>query len=532
MNRQEHHFAVEAEPLLPATDNDTGDLQEDSINSIPEHEAHKPHSRRGLAARFQAQRRTSIVALLAILMFAITMSGMLILIPIFRLVEDAICHVHYGKPLAEPIEERLCKVEDVQKELALLGGVSAMLNSVVGLVAALPYGVLADRIGRKPSFILAYVGIVLAFAWGPLMLVIGPMPNVRLSVLGSLFFLIGGGIPVAMNSLHAMASDISSEADRATSFLFLSFGAVSGGLAGPVTAGLLMEHLGPWFPVLLVFCLTPFVFSLTIFLPETLPIKLRSAAATSPQPDQPTLTTKLRDAAGELRVSLLLLKNRNIALSLPAFAIQPALFVAYSSTLAQHISTYFGWTLAQTNYLLSPLGVLQLVIIVLLPRAGGVLTDPAGRFGLSGFAKDLALTKVSFLLLVAGAVVEGCSRGVVVFMVGLVVGTVGSSSGPLCRAIATGYVEPRQTSRLYALISLAETGGAVLGGPVLAWCFSVGMEKRGVWIGLPWFYVAGLVVVALVSLMFLRAPKEKAGEEGAGSEGGGEVGYQSAEESV
>ena len=40
------------------------------------------------------------------------------------------------------------------------------------------------------------------------------MPHVRLSVLGSLFFLIGGGIPVAMNSLHAMASDISSEADR------------------------------------------------------------------------------------------------------------------------------------------------------------------------------------------------------------------------------------------------------------------------------------------------------------------------------
>ncbi len=46
------------------------------------------------------------------------------------------------------------------------------------------------------------------------MLVIGPMPHIRLSVLGSLFFLIGGGIPVAMNSLNAMSSDISAEADR------------------------------------------------------------------------------------------------------------------------------------------------------------------------------------------------------------------------------------------------------------------------------------------------------------------------------
>ncbi len=151
MNRHEADLAVEAEPLLPTTDNDidTDDDQRDSIDLTPDHHheppIHKHHARRGFAARFQAQRRTSVIALLAVLMFAITTSGMLILIPIFRLVEDAICHVHYDKPLAEPIEERLCKVEGVQKELALLGGVSAVLNSVVGLVATLPYGVLADR---------------------------------------------------------------------------------------------------------------------------------------------------------------------------------------------------------------------------------------------------------------------------------------------------------------------------------------------------------------------------------------------------
>lgn len=46
------------------------------------------------------------------------------------------------------------------------------------------------------------------------MLVIGKTPHLYLAMLGSLFFLIGGGIPVAMNSLNAMASDISSETDR------------------------------------------------------------------------------------------------------------------------------------------------------------------------------------------------------------------------------------------------------------------------------------------------------------------------------
>ena len=38
--------------------------------------------------------------------------------------------------------------------------------------------------------------------------------NLYLVMLGSLFFLIGGGIPVAMNSLQAMAADVSTEAEK------------------------------------------------------------------------------------------------------------------------------------------------------------------------------------------------------------------------------------------------------------------------------------------------------------------------------
>lgn len=70
------------------------------------------------------------------------------------------------------------------------------------------------RIGRKPTFTLAYAGIVLSFSWGPLMLSIGETPHIHLAVFGSLFFLIGGGIPTAFNTLNAMASDVSSDSDK------------------------------------------------------------------------------------------------------------------------------------------------------------------------------------------------------------------------------------------------------------------------------------------------------------------------------
>lgn len=289
-----------------------------------------------------------------------------------------------------------------------------------------------------------------------------------------------------------------------------------------------MEHLGTWFPVIMVFCITPFVFALMLFLPETLPIKLRETE----QDEQPPFLKKLREAAKELGISFALLKNPNIALSLPAFLIQPALFAAYSSTLAQHISAYFGWSLAQTNYLLSPLSILQLVIIVLIPRASGFLTNQAGRFRLSVFSKDLLLTKISLLFLISGAIIEGFSREVALFIIGLTIGTFGSSHGPLCRAIATSYVDPQQTSRLFALISMLEMGGALLGGPVLAWCFNIGLSRNGLWTGLPWFYIAGLVFLALVSLTFMRPPKQKVTAVDAEAEGSGDLGYQSAEEQV
>lgn len=70
------------------------------------------------------------------------------------------------------------------------------------------------RIGRKPTFVLSYIGIILAFGWSPFMLAVVKTTNLYLVMMGSFFFLIGGGIPVAMNSLQAMAADVSTEAEK------------------------------------------------------------------------------------------------------------------------------------------------------------------------------------------------------------------------------------------------------------------------------------------------------------------------------
>jgi len=68
-----------------------------------------------------------------------------------------------------------------------------------------------NRIGRKVGFILAYAGIVMAFSWAPFMLGIVGTTNLWLVMMGSLFFLVGGGVPVAINCLYAMAGDVAGD---------------------------------------------------------------------------------------------------------------------------------------------------------------------------------------------------------------------------------------------------------------------------------------------------------------------------------
>lgn len=135
MSDTNHH---ETQPFLQRDERD-GDEP-----SRPFAGAKRP-GRWAFAAHLQAQNPKTIVLLLALLMFTMVTSGMLIMMPIFRLVEDTVCHRYYKKDPSEKIDERLCKVDGVQSELAYLGGWAALFHSVVGLMAALPFGVLADK---------------------------------------------------------------------------------------------------------------------------------------------------------------------------------------------------------------------------------------------------------------------------------------------------------------------------------------------------------------------------------------------------
>lgn len=80
---------------------------------------------------WQVQSPLTIVILAAIAKFTLVASGMMILMPMYRLIEDAFCHRYYEDDSSGLIEEMECKVDEVQSPLAFMMGWSALLNAII-----------------------------------------------------------------------------------------------------------------------------------------------------------------------------------------------------------------------------------------------------------------------------------------------------------------------------------------------------------------------------------------------------------------
>lgn len=63
------------------------------------------------------------------------------------------------------VDETFCKINAVQSKLASVMGWSDLFEAMPGIFLAVPYGILADRFGRKWLFVLSLVGVILDSTW-------------------------------------------------------------------------------------------------------------------------------------------------------------------------------------------------------------------------------------------------------------------------------------------------------------------------------------------------------------------------------
>ncbi|KAL7619659.1 hypothetical protein AAE478_010200 [Parahypoxylon ruwenzoriense] len=451
----------------------------------------------------------SVVVCLATFLWVL--SGMLAIVPGTRLTEEIFCRRYYGRDV--PIDEEMCKVEAVQSKVAYIFGFSLTINSIVGLVVAFPFGVLADR-ARKPVYLLGAAGQFLSVVWCLLIYRFSEILPIELALLGPLFEILGGGLTVATAILCAIISDVQTPENKAISYFFFSLSAQSAVFVGPPLGSKLMGTMSPWVPLYMVLLVSAFAAAIILLIPET----ADRANASGSDGD---LWAEIRKK-GWYRVtkshfinqlhdvgrSLLVLKRRSVALILLTFMLLVPIGLGIGPTFLQYFSTRFHRKLEDAGYVLAIKGGFTIfVMAVVLPGLSKLLSSTSSPLRVSAFRRDLILARGSAVFLFIGFLaLAGPDMGFVI--AGLMILTLGSGIAPLCRSLITNFTQPGQTSQLFTLISMVETTGSLTAGPLLAWTFSTGMHLQGFWAGLPFLFLSALSLFAMVALCLVRYEKE------------------------
>lgn len=305
--------------------------------------------------------------------------------PQTSILESNICSRYYQQHDAAPD----CTAAPVQAELATINQLLNTFNRLPGLFAAIPYvatssrwltrsltanfsimhqpgpysmwltrssfGILADRYGRRPLFVLVLIGALLQDAISKIVLWRPDIFPPHLIWLSSLATFVGGGDAVASSLIFLIIADVALPDQRAKLFFILTACERVGEIIATPLSALLMSIWNPWIPYLLYSLFTLIAGMIPIlFLPETL-----QRSKTSPQ-TTPNGTTSACESDSGTDESLPTSANRPSSISAAISKFRPllkrnviAVLLAFLVSslgrqsmrfLLQYIRQRFGWT--------------------------------------------------------------------------------------------------------------------------------------------------------------------------------------------
>lgn len=284
----------------------------------------------------------------------------------------------------------------------------------------------------------------------------------------------------------------------------------------PVLIGMGVLLLG----TLLIFAIPETLYYHTSTTSETLlPDSASDTTVTSTKPNDQSFFVAAKNkcftSLKQTYDSTTVLHSFPILLLLCTFILQP-----FTTNLVElclrYISKRFSWRLYETGFLLTLRAAVNLLLLLaILPLLSHFLT---ARLHFTSKAKDLFLAQISAVLLAIGALMIAISPTVIGTIIGLTIFTLGLGFIALVRAIITMLVDKQHVGRLFAAIAVVERAGALAAGPVLGAMYSVGLEWKGSWLGLPFFAVAaicflGAVAVWLFGILARREEELVEGDE-------------------
>ncbi|THY43355.1 MFS general substrate transporter [Aureobasidium pullulans] len=452
----------------------------------------------------RSYRTRSVIILVALVIVITSVAGGLIGLPFVRLIEDAICQEHYasrpvegGLFMTSDLDEAHCKVDVVQARLAYILAIQEMLDAIAGFTFALPYGLVADRIGRTKVLALSFLGIWLAGCWAGLVVWQRNLFPIWTIWFSTAFQTIGGGPGIPMTMIYTIITDVQAEAERTNTFFYISVCGMIADLIAPTLAASLMT-VSPWLPFTIGISAMAFAMLLTLSIPET--YHARTRITSSPRQGPIDAQPKPYGLLHHLNKILAMFKSRSLCLIFVSF-VGEQLILKNSGFAMRYVSKRFSWPLSRFGYFMSARALVGILIyLLILPRISSFLQH---RMLFSPLRKDLLLARTMGIVLAIGLfLAAGPTLGSV--LSGLLLVTIGSSSTTICRSIAAHFVDSRHVASMYTFLNLLNTAGAILASPLLASTFVLGMKWGRDWQGLPYLCLGVLGTISAIALFLIR----------------------------
>ncbi|TLS27280.1 hypothetical protein PpBr36_04005 [Pyricularia pennisetigena] len=493
---------------------------------------------------------------LLVLVLLVNLSASLYQLPLNRVIERRVCRDFFRTIIDDgsdavflpdgQVREQLCKVSEVQQDLARVQRGMDLAWIIGDLIMTIPLGFVAERYGRRLVLLLNLVPRIAMLAWA---VVVGYFENVlpaRLLYLGPMLSVLGGDC--VFNSItYAFAAGFTEDnVLRASYFGYMSSITYVVALVGPAFASATMS-LNLWLPFFIGISLLFLASRAIALLPDSRYDQRRqeSIADTStlsypklhaPQPAIQAIVHRLN-----FLYAFVASRPRNFAFLLVSMFLT-SLASADTKLLVQYISQRYTWSFSSAGYLLSAKACVNFVLLTVVVPS--LLRARAKKSTVSTERQNLFWANVCLVMSVMGATLIGLAPTVWLLVPAMGVYALGSAlpvftlsllkspqvspvqqqqnpkddddddddddhddyNRPSSPTSVTGIIgggrlssESHDTT-VFSVVMLVKTVGSLVGVPIVTSLWILGIDLRFEGLGLPYFVSAGCYFAALVVL--------------------------------
>lgn len=306
--------------------------------------------------------------------------------------------------------------------------------------------------------------------------------------------------------------------NRARIFLRLSVAMLLAQAIATSVASFLMSRIGTTIPIAVAYAVALFSCALTLLVAETRQVEGPSNGVdsdsqsttdslTAPKKQVFDLADRFARTVASFRP---LLQSPSLVALILSFVIS-TIGTSSINIIIQYASKRFDIPISSVGFLLTIRAALTIVVfLAILPLLGRFLKH---RYTLDGPSHDLWLARLTVLCFPLGFLMITLGSDLTLMSVGTILTALGSGCGTLLRSVATGMVSTDLTARLHGTITLVDTIGVLVSGPLLAETFALGLRLGGGWIALPFALATILTSLGSAIAWSVRLPKAAPAEE-------------------